>query len=69
MSTVVTRGSDGRYLIEINVPESIWIDRLCSIFHTDDVTVIGMVFGAGLVDVLCKFYNPTDIPEPKDNGT
>lgn len=58
MTTIVTELPDGRFNIELLEPESSWILSLTQALQTTKPTVISMVLSAGMIEMLCKFYNP-----------
>jgi len=58
---VVSKHIEGHYEIKLMPPEEIWVNLLAGKMLCEDVTVLSMALGQGLIQLMSQFGKPDKV--------
>lgn len=58
MTLIVNKHIEGQYEVELAGPHDVWVDLLAGKLLCDDVTVLSLALGRGLIELMLMFGRP-----------
>lgn len=58
MTLMVSKHIEGHYEVEVADPHATWVEILAGKLLCDDVTILSLALGRGLIDLMLMFGRP-----------